>query len=117
MDSKLVVCVRKDLNLGKGKLAAQVGHASVKAALNAKRQDKKTFDAWTRSGQAKVVVGVKDLGELDAIAQDAKDANLPTVRITDAGRTQVRSGTVTCVGIGPAPASRLDPVTGHLSLL
>ncbi len=117
MDSKLVVCVREDLNLGKGKLAAQVGHASVKAALDAKRKDKKTFEAWKRTGQAKVVVGVEDLNALEEIQRAAQDARLPTVRITDAGRTQVRSGTVTCVAIGPASASRLDPVTGHLSLL
>ncbi len=117
MDRKLVVCVRKDLGLGKGKLAAQVGHASVKAALQARSRDKKGFEAWTDGGQAKVVVGVEDLDELEEIERAAQDARLPVARVTDAGRTQIPSGTTTCVAVGPAPSNKLDPVTGHLSLL
>ena len=37
--------------------------------------------------------------------------------ITDAGRTQVEPGTVTCMGLGPAPASELDKITGELKML
>lgn len=117
MDGKLIVCVREDLDLGVGKVAAQVGHASVKAALQAEKKDAKTFKAWTDSGQAKVVVGVSDLDELERIERKARDARLPTVRVTDAGRTQVASGTTTCLAVGPASSSKLDPVTGGLPLL
>lgn len=42
---------------------------------------------------------------------------LHTILITDAGRTQVEPGTVTCVGIGPALASKIDKVTGELKML
>ena len=37
--------------------------------------------------------------------------------ITDAGRTQVEPGTVTCMGLGPAPANELDKITGELKML
>lgn len=117
MDHKLVVCVRTDLGMGKGKIAAQVGHASVKAALDAKRNAPKAFDAWKRSGQAKVVVKVQDLDELEGVERKARDAGLRTTRVTDAGRTQIASGTTTCLAVGPDEAGRLDPVTGHLSLM
>lgn len=117
MASKLVVCVRTDLSMGKGKLAAQVGHASVDAALAARRSDRSSFDAWKDAGQPKVVVGVDGIEELEAIERQARDANLPTTTITDAGRTQLEPGTTTCLAVGPARAGRLDPVTGHLSLL
>lgn len=117
MATKLVVCVREDLDLGVGKLAAQVGHASVEAALSAKAGNAKVFRAWKDAGQAKVVVGVDNLDELEAIERDARDARIPTTRVTDAGRTQVPSGTTTCLAVGPAESGKLDPVTGHLSLL
>lgn len=117
MATKLVVCVRTDLGMGKGKIAAQVGHASVKAALAAKRSDKRTFDAWEHSGQQKVVVKVDGLDELETVERKARDANLPTHRVTDAGRTQLDPGTTTCVAVGPAEADRIDAVTGHLKLL
>lgn len=117
MASKLVVCARTDLGMGKGKLAAQVGHASVDAALAARRSDRSTFDAWKDAGQPKVVVGVDGIDELETIQRDAGAANLATTRVVDAGRTQLDPGTATCLAVGPADGDRIDAVTGHLSLL
>lgn len=117
MAPKLVVCARKDLGMGKGKLAAQVGHASVKAALAARRHDRSAFDAWKKAGQPKVVVAVESSDELDELQRDAEAANLPTAKVTDAGRTQLDPGTTTCLAIGPSNADRIDAVTGHLSLM
>lgn len=37
--------------------------------------------------------------------------------IADAGRTQIEAGSHTVLGIGPAPKSVVDAVTGHLKLL
>lgn len=37
--------------------------------------------------------------------------------ITDAGRTQIASGSQTVLGIGPGPKSIIDEVTGNLKLL
>jgi PTH2 family peptidyl-tRNA hydrolase len=37
--------------------------------------------------------------------------------IADAGRTQIASGSHTVLGIGPAPKSVIDRVTGTLKLL
>jgi PTH2 family peptidyl-tRNA hydrolase len=37
--------------------------------------------------------------------------------IADAGRTQIASGSHTVLGIGPAPKSLIDQVTGKLKLL
>lgn len=111
---KQVIMVRDDLNLPKGKLAVQVAHASVEAAL---RSDKAVVDAWRKEGMKKVVVKVKNERELLKRNQDAKDFMLVTALITDAGKTVVEPGTKTCCAIGPAEEKDIDRITGDLKIL
>ncbi|MDR0309742.1 MAG: peptidyl-tRNA hydrolase Pth2 [Candidatus Methanoplasma sp.] len=116
-ECKLVILMRNDLKMTKGKLAAQAGHASVNCALSIKKNDPKMFDLWLLNGQTKIVLKVdseRDLFEFKAIA-DAKDLNNSI--ICDAGRTQLEPGTYTCLGIGPALSSVLDKITGDLKML
>ena len=112
--SKQVILVRQDLKLPKGKLAAQVAHASVEAVL---RSDKKLVTSWRNEGMAKIVLKVKDEKELLSFLQQAKDVGLATALITDAGKTVIAPGTRTCLGIGPDEAEKIDAVTGKLPLL
>lgn len=114
---KIVVLVRMDLDMGKGKMAAQVGHASVELALRAQKMDRKSFDAWMSEGQKKVVLKVANRDEMIRYMNEARSNGLYTCIITDAGRTQVEPGSQTCVGIGPAPCSDIDQVTGSLKML
>ena len=114
---KMVVAVRRDIKIGPGKTAAQVGHACVNLALMKRNQERKAFRAWLEEGQKKVVVKVPGLKELYALKEAAEARGLPTTVIQDAGLTEVEPGTVTCLGIGPAASGDLDPVTGHLTLL
>lgn len=111
---KQVILVRQDLKLPKGKLAAQAAHASVEAVL---RSDKKLVTAWRTEGMAKIVLKVKDEKELLSYLQQAKDAELTTALITDAGKTVIAPGTRTCVGIGPDKEKKIDEITGKLALL
>lgn len=115
METKLTLVVRADLGMGRGKIAAQVAHAAVSAALAS--LDTLDFRAWLRDGQPKVVLRVSSQEELHAIAEQAAARGLPVQVIHDAGRTQVAEGTPTCCAIGPAAASRIDAVTSELQLL
>lgn len=116
-DYKLVVLVRNDLKMGKGKIAAQVGHASVESALYAEKKNRRAFDAWMSGGQAKIVLRVDSLEELQQYARLASGNGLRVTSITDAGRTQIEPGTMTCIAIGPAPISEIDRITGDLKML
>lgn len=111
---KQVILVRQDLKLPKGKLAAQAAHASVEAVL---RSDKKLVTSWRTEGMAKIVLKVKDEKELLSYLQQAKDAELTTALITDAGKTVIAPGTRTCVGIGPDTEEKIDEITAKLALL
>ncbi|ELP91395.1 peptidyl-tRNA hydrolase 2, putative [Entamoeba invadens IP1] len=114
---KLVLCVRKDLKMGKGKIAAQCGHAAVGCVLKAQKTDKKALESWQYCGQAKVALNVNDLEELNELEKQAKGLGLITKKICDAGRTQVEPGSITVLGIGPGPKSVINEVTGKLKLL
>ena len=114
---KQAIVVRTDLKMGKGKLAAQVAHASLSAAELASERRRPWYDEWKDGGQAKVVLKVQSEPELHDLFRKAKSSNLPTSLIHDKGLTQVEPGTVTCVGIGPGPDQEIDKVTGKLKLL
>ena len=116
MEFKLVVVVRDDLNMKVGKLAAQVAHAAVTCALEAKAKKTKWFSEWYKEGQRKVVLRAADLEELRTLNDKAARAGLPHVLITDAGLTELPPNTTTCLGIGPAPENEIDRITGSLPL-
>lgn len=113
---KQVIAVRTDLKMGRGKIAAQVAHASVTASELARVSYAEWWDTWWDT-QEKVVVKVAGYADLEQIRQQAARANLPYRMIYDAGHTQVAPGTATCVAVGPAPEHMIDPITGTLSLL
>ena len=114
---KQVVVVRKDLNMGTGKIAAQVGHACVLGAEHVRKSHPEWYKQWELSGQEKVVVKVTSLDELEKIKRHAISLDLPWSEVTDAGHTQIAPGTVTCISIGPAPEDKVDKVTKDLKLL
>ena len=111
---KQVILVREDLKLTKGKMSAQVSHASVGAALKSHKDDLKK---WQHEGQKKIVLKVKDKEELLEYKRKAEDAGLVVALITDAGHTHVAPGTMTCLGIGPDKEDKIDKVTGELKLI
>ena len=110
---KQVIVIRKDLGMGKGKLAAQAAHASLAAY---KKASPVIRELWEEDGSKKVVVGVKNKEELFLIFERVKK-NLPAALIKDAGLTQIKSGEVTALGIGPAKEEEIDNITGNLKLL
>ncbi|KAL8945573.1 MAG: hypothetical protein Q9222_007898 [Ikaeria aurantiellina] len=120
-ECKLVLVVRTDLGMGKGKIAAQSSHAT----LACYRALSSTFPTslnpvlkqWERMGQAKVVVQAKNEEELETLQAKALSLGLCAQIIHDAGRTQIASGSATVLGVGPGPKSVVDRVTGGLKLL
>jgi len=114
---KQVIVLRADLEMSRGKTAAQAGHAAVSAAEEARRHFQKWWKAWLEEGQCKIAVKVGSERELLDLEKKARKLKLPSALISDRGLTELPPGTVTCLGIGPAPSSEIDKITGKLALL
>jgi PTH2 family peptidyl-tRNA hydrolase len=114
---KQAIVVRSDLKMGKGKIAAQVAHASLSAAELARQRKQNWYEGWKDGGQAKIVLKVESEELLVELFRKAKSAGLPASLVEDRGLTQVEPGTVTCLAVGPGPEAEVDGITGKLKLL
>lgn len=126
---KQVIIVRKDLNMRKGKIAAQVAHASVKSITD--RMEKSvplkwylpmnssdTMTLWLTGIFTKVVLGVESKSQLFIIASRAAEAGIQITPIEDEGKTEFGNvKTFTCVAIGPDYSDKIDEITEHLKLI
>lgn len=111
---KQVIVVREDLGMSPGKTAAQCAHASLGAYRKAKKKD---ILAWSITGEKKVVLLCSGLDELKSLLAKAKSLGIAHSLIEDAGMTELPPGTITCLGLGPAPEDLINKVTGSLRLL
>ena len=127
-ETKQVIVIRKDLNMRKGKIAAQASHASWATLLNRGtiHEGTKTLTipltqemmAWFKVRFTKICCYVESEAALIEIYELARAKGLPCSLIRDAGLTEFGGvPTYTAVGIGPELATNIDPITGHLPLL
>ena len=112
---KQVLIIRSDLKMGKGKIAAQASHASVSAYIKTLNKNKDWVDEWI-DHQKKIVLKVDSLEEMLRLFELLKK-EFPCSLIKDAGHTQVAPGSVTALGIGPVPESKINPYIKNLKLL
>lgn len=110
---KQVIILREDLGMSPGKAAAQACHASIAAY---EVSDIADIDEWKRNGVTKIVLGVHNEQALVKLYKLAVANELSCSLIADEGRTEISPGSITAVGIGPALASDIDEVTGHMHL-
>ena len=63
-DYKMVFCVRNDLKMGRGKIAAQCGHAAVECTLKSSEKQPEKFHYWHEHDQTKVALRVDSLDQM-----------------------------------------------------
>jgi peptidyl-tRNA hydrolase, PTH2 family len=88
-EHKLVLCVRTDLKMQKGKIAAQVGHATLGAYKAAARRHSVAVKHWERSAQPKIALQIRSEHEAERLDAAARRKGLTTYMVHDAGRTQI----------------------------
>lgn len=114
MELAQYIIVNTSLGMDKGKIAAQASHASV-SVLD--KVDAKVLDEWKQSGMKKIVLKIGSTEELIELFQSAKNKGLPCALITDAGRTQIASGSKTAFACGPVEEEEAQKYFSDLKLL
>lgn len=124
---KQVIVVRKDLQMRKGKMCAQVAHASMKWIFDNDESNKlgelkvkmsEPENKWASEGFAKIVVSCDSEQELRDLMFKAEMKDIDAYPIIDAGRTEFHGvPTLTCCAFGPDFSDVLDELTGKLKLL
>jgi len=132
---KQVIVIRKDLNMRKGKIAAQAAHASLKVIVDMMRRslvypyneheewslvmsEKEPLYQWLNGRFTKIVLYVNSEDELRDLYNKADKKDLPCSFIVDSGFTEFHGNkTATCIAIGPDYSDKIDKITGDLPLL
>jgi PTH2 family peptidyl-tRNA hydrolase len=126
---KQVILVRTDLKMGKGKIGAQVAHASMAALLDGAILSvannslslwlgDERFGPWLNGAFTKVCLKVDNEQALFDHYNAARKSGMLASLIRDSGRTTFHGEpTYTCVAIGPDTCEKVDALTGTLSLL
>lgn len=127
MTVKQVIVVRTDLNMRKGKMCAQVAHASMMMFLARRfpdwevcaRNDYTSVESfWLENSYPKIVVGIGSERELLDLIEAAHEEGVEVYEVIDEGRTEFNGVlTLTCAAFGPAPSVVIDKITGGLKLL
>ena len=137
-NNKMMIVMRRDLKMRKGKIAAQAGHACIDAVLQALKKEDRMDDLvmsadgmtlnngnkptsplveWFNSGCTKVCVYVDSEEALLRIAEKAAEKGIIASVITDWGLTEFHGEhTKTCLALEPLPAEIADELTGELPL-
>ena len=122
-DVKMMLAVRSDLGMTKGKIGAQVGHATLGGYHTIKKWAQKSaywrkvLQTWSYDGQKKVCVKATSEAQLLEIKAKAREMGIPTYVVADAGHTQIEAGSLTVCGLGPCTTKQVQFVTGALKLL
>ena len=113
---KQVFIVNKDLNMGKGKICAQIAHAAVLCFEKAKKEVPEIVEKWKKEGMKKIVLKAS-LKEILELKKELDKVGIINCLIIDAGLTQIPSGSITVLGVGPWGEEELDKFTGKFKLL
>ncbi|KAF3429159.1 hypothetical protein E2986_12030 [Frieseomelitta varia] len=99
----MVLVVRSDITMGKGKTAAQCAHAAVECyrQISANKKYQEIYESWLVQGQPKIVLRISNEEKLMLLASNARKA----------GRTELTPGTTSTLGIGPGPKHLIDNLT------
>ncbi len=114
---KQAIIVRMDIEMGKGKTAAQCAHASLMSYFQAEKADRSIAKEWLDTGEKKIVLKVDNGEDLEKLFKAFQFKKVPCALVSDAGLTQLPPGTKTALGIGPWRSSEIDQFTKALKLL
>jgi len=115
---KMMLCVREDLKMKKGKIGAQCSHATLGLYMKIanKKKYEKMLEDWLTKGQKKIVAKLKDEGAMNLLVSKATDAGIAFHVVQDAGHTQVAAGSRTVIALIDYE-NKMNTITSRLKLM
>jgi peptidyl-tRNA hydrolase, PTH2 family len=108
--------VNQDLNMSKGKTAAQVAHAATISTISLMstqspfQERHGDFVEWIQTGMKKVILKSKQ-AELEKLEKRGYFS------VRDSGLTEITSGSLTVIALPPMEKFEGKEIVGHLTLL
>lgn len=99
--NKLYVIVSGEVTLSAGKICSQVVHAVLGCI---RKLSPPVKNRWENEGETIVVLKG---GDLVSLKLEAENLGLSTCLVRDAGKTEIESGTITCLAIGPGDNEKI----------
>ena len=112
--------VRADIEMPKGKLAIQSGHAFERLTAYIHETGgalKTTYDMYVEHNTPKIAVKCKNLDALERARKELDAVGIASYVVTDAGRTVFTEPTVTVMALGPCYRSELPKFVDRFQLL
>jgi len=88
---RMYIVVNSDAKMGKGKIAAQVGHVVMMITEYLLTHDRALYDKYKKNNMPKIVLKA-DLETMNRLL------NISKFIVRDAGRNQIDAGTLTAIG-------------------
>ena len=115
---KMVFVVNMELKMSTGKIAAQVGHATLGLYkyLQSQQDQRAGLEIWEERGSKKVVLCGNDVRQMLDLKKKAYELHIANIMVHDAGKTEVEPGSLTVFALFSKDED-VDKVTGNLKLL
>lgn len=116
---KMWLVVRDDLEIPKGKLAGQSGHAfeGITRICLGTTGWNEIYRQYVEDNTPKIVVKCKNLAALERAEIECVGAGILTYKVTDAGRTVFPEPTITVLAIGPTHFENLPKFVQRFQLM
>ncbi|ORD93530.1 PTH [Enterospora canceri] len=114
---KVVFVINIDLRMSNGKVISQCMHAYDELLEKTRSTPflAQTYALWKAEGAAKITLkGTRS--KMSQIAEAASKTGINHSEVIDGGRTEVKSGSMTVVAVGPGLCEDIDRVTGGLPI-
>ena len=92
----MYILVNKSLGMSSGKMSAQCCHSAINVYNLSKPEIKKK---WDEGSFTKVILGGKNEKELEKFIKLANSLGLNIFAVHDEGRTEIKAGSMTVVGL------------------
>lgn len=115
---KMVFVVNTSLGMGVGKIAAQVGHATLALykTLLVSLSDQNGVRDWEEGGAKKIVLKGENTDHLLTLKTAAESKHIPSFLVKDAGKTEIKPGSITVLALF-GKGYLVDEISGNLRLL